>query len=143
MGENATRDIRAANRRQIIVGVVAFAVLVGGIVTGLMPSKEQAPQNLRSAQLTPGATATIREDSVTLPNCEDRTIVQAVEGLLTRQSSAKVIGLSGVGSDASPGGDNRVCRASVNLDFGVQHVEYTIRRLGRSKTSWELQASVS
>ena len=139
------RDSDAGVKRsqitQMIVGGATLAIFLGLVVYGSKTPSPRQQVPMTTAKIQPGRELmTVREDSSGLPDCSDPQAVAAVGGLLVRHSTAHVMGLTGISGGGD--GDSRRCRATVNLDFGTQQVDYTIRRLASSHTGWELQASV-
>ena len=123
------------------VGGAALAIFLGLVVYGSKAPSPRQQVPMIAAKIPPGrAVMTVREDTSGIPDCSDPQAVAAVGGLLVRHSTAHVMGLTGITSSGDR--DSRQCRATVNLDFGTQQVDYTIRRIASGRTSWELQASV-
>lgn len=122
-------------------GKLAFLGVVALIFFGLLIYSFQGrpPRTVVSTpdRLQTGEALTMRQDTA-LPGCDGQDAVQGVQGELVRNGSkARVIGMTDIHEVSRGPAGSRSCQATVNLDFGTQPVDYTIRRLGNSRT-WEL-----
>ena len=126
---------RMHGRKLVFAGLV-FVIFGGVLVSGTRPSPVH-PVQLETARLEAGRPLNVRQDTA-LPACDARVAIRSVQGQLVRNGTARIIGLSDIHEIDYDDSWVRMCQAKVNMDFGTQAVDYSIRRLGQGIKTWEL-----
>ena len=132
---NANEAQRTQGRKLVFAGLVL--VIFGGVlVSGVRPAPVAAV-SAQTARLQTGQPLDVRQDTA-LPTCDAREAIKGVQSQLVRSGTARIIGLSDIYEINYDGRWGRMCQAKVNMDFGTQPVDYSIRQLGQGAKTWEL-----